>query len=192
FGSVNGFFGGFSAGAYATANAFLSSFAENQRDRGIRSHCLSWSSWEDTGMSRGLATKDAAAARGFRSIAPEQGIQSMLVTLHQDHPHWLIGLDPRRRSILRYWDRGPVATQQLSVCFVPQNGVPPSLDGELLNMVDAFGVAAPYQLVALERLPLDEFGEIDGAELVRALGASGAAREFTSPRNELEQQIAAV
>src|SRR5258708_22920304 len=84
FGSVNRFLGGFSVGAYSVANAFLDSFAYFSRELGLHSYCLNWSLWEETGMSRGLATKEAARARGYYSIAPEQGVHSMLAGLGPD------------------------------------------------------------------------------------------------------------
>ena len=186
FGSVNGFLGGFSVGAYSIANAFQDSFADFQRELGLRSYCLNWSLWEDTGMSRGLAMKEAARARGYYGISHEQGIQSMLAVLHRDCIHPFIGLDAGKEAIRQHCEDSSPELQRLRAYFVPRNG--------------AVAVAALEQLIPmgcklqqLERMPINSSGEIDRDELTRlARRGSEARREFIGPRTELERQIARI
>src|SRR5258708_9458712 len=114
FGSVNGFFGGFSVGAYSAANAFLDSLTDFQRELGLNSYCLNWSLWEETGMSRGLATKEAARARGYYSIAHAQGFHSMLSVLSLDFIHPFIGLDANKEAIRQHREDGPPELRRLA------------------------------------------------------------------------------
>jgi amino acid adenylation domain-containing protein len=186
FGSVNGFLGGFSVGAYSVANAFLDSLTDFQRELGLHSYCLNWSLWEETGMSRGLATKDAARARGYYSIAPEQGVHSMLAVLGRDLIHPLIGLDASKEAIRQYCEDGSPELRRLAAYCVSRDR---AVD------VTELGRSLPLgcKLQLLERMPTTGSGEIDCDELARlARSKGGMQREFIKPRTALENQIAQI
>src|ERR1035438_4100661 len=94
FSSVNGFLGGYGVSAYAAANAFLESFSEYQRAfTPLKAYCVSWSLWDDVGMSRGYAMKEAAQGRGFHAISARQGLASLLAILHRPPSHTCVGFD---------------------------------------------------------------------------------------------------
>jgi len=109
FGSINAFFGGVATGAYAAAGNFVEALAADDRRRGGRTFCLSWSNWDEVGMSRGYLLKEQSRGRGYRMIGAAQGLSSWLAGLRQPAPvSWLIGLDPRRINVRRHVE-GPAA-----------------------------------------------------------------------------------
>jgi len=101
FSSVNGTFGGVGAGAYAAANAFLDAFTSEALGAGLRAHTIGWTQWDETGMSEGFALKDVARAKGYLSIAPIQGWNSLQAALARTTGHVLVGLDATNVNISR-------------------------------------------------------------------------------------------
>ncbi|MDX3696460.1 SDR family oxidoreductase [Streptomyces europaeiscabiei] len=94
FSSVNGFFGGSMTGAYAAANAFLDALAVYQHRRGgMAAHSLSWSMWDDIGMSRGYGLRALTEARGYRVLEHTAGLRSFDLARSLEEPHVLIGVD---------------------------------------------------------------------------------------------------
>jgi acyl-CoA synthetase (AMP-forming)/AMP-acid ligase II/NADP-dependent 3-hydroxy acid dehydrogenase YdfG/acyl carrier protein len=121
FSSVNGFFGGSSVGAYAAANAWLDAFVPELASRGVLDvYGLSWSLWDEVGMSRGHAMKDLARARGYRPIGARQGLSSLLAVLHRGPRQALIGLDAGTRAIQRHLAGGAAMERRAILYVVPQ------------------------------------------------------------------------
>jgi acyl-CoA synthetase (AMP-forming)/AMP-acid ligase II/thioesterase domain-containing protein/NAD(P)-dependent dehydrogenase (short-subunit alcohol dehydrogenase family)/acyl carrier protein len=194
FSSVNAFFGGTGMGAYAAANSALEAFAGFQRAscEHLRSHCVSWSMWSETGMSRGYAGKQVSRTQGFASITPQQGIDSLLLALHYRLQHVLIGLDAGSLAIQRYLTAGSPQARQLYGYFeAPDSNLRDRLYP--LQVHDRLGKATVCRLQRLERLPLTESGEVDRQQL-RAAGSlmSDQDRRHVAPRNQDEREIAAI
>ncbi|HWZ94477.1 MAG TPA: SDR family NAD(P)-dependent oxidoreductase [Opitutaceae bacterium] len=100
FSSLLGYFGGYQYGAYSAANAFLEGLSHYQRSIGLRSYCLMWSSWTNTGMNQGGAEEEAATrAKGYFSISHAQGMDSLRFALRANHPQLLIGLNGHNANI---------------------------------------------------------------------------------------------
>ncbi len=185
FSSVNAFFGGRGVGAYAAANSFLESFAYYQRVHcDLQSYCLSWSMWDELGMSRGYQFKGFSQARGYHMIAPQQGWYSLFTVLHHAPATVLVGLDGNNQHI-RPVLVGPPSALQEAVAYVapglrrgPQQGWP----------TDWGTLPGNYRLVTLATLPLKETGQIDVERLGR-LGHTSEQAIKQEPRNEMEQQI---
>ncbi|MFJ9153075.1 SDR family oxidoreductase [Streptomyces sp. NPDC102270] len=94
FSSVNGFFGGSMTSAYAAANAYLDALAVYQhREGAMAAHSLSWSMWDDIGMSRGYGLRVLTEARGYRVLEHTAGLRSFDLARGLDEPHVLIGVD---------------------------------------------------------------------------------------------------
>jgi thioesterase domain-containing protein/NAD(P)-dependent dehydrogenase (short-subunit alcohol dehydrogenase family) len=109
FSSLLGYFGGYQYGAYAAANAFLEGLSQHQRSMGLRSFCLMWSSWANTGMSQGGPDEEAVTrAKGYFSLTLDQGIDSLRFALRADHPQLMIGLNGRNANIRPHLDAAPV------------------------------------------------------------------------------------
>jgi acyl-CoA synthetase (AMP-forming)/AMP-acid ligase II/thioesterase domain-containing protein/NAD(P)-dependent dehydrogenase (short-subunit alcohol dehydrogenase family)/acyl carrier protein len=108
FSSLLGYFGGYRYGAYAAANAFLEGLSHHQRSIGLRSFCLMWSGWANTGMNQGGADEVAAArAKGYFYLAPSEGLESLLFALRANHCHSVIGLDGSNANIRPCLDARP-------------------------------------------------------------------------------------
>jgi thioesterase domain-containing protein/acyl carrier protein len=106
FGSLVGCFGGAASGAYAAANAFLIGLAHHERCIGLRSTCLSWSTWEGLGMNAGHELAAGLRAKGYRPLAADEGLEALWAALRCDVPHVLVGLEPRSALARRHVDDG--------------------------------------------------------------------------------------
>ena len=190
FASVNGFFGGFSVGAYSAANAFQESFAQSQRDAGLRSQCLAWSLWDETGMSRGFAMKQLARTRGYYSMHREQGIHSFLAAVQHDGGDMLIGLDGGKAAIRRYLDNQPCGLQGLSAYYVSRDSALAGRELDKLSVADRYHTATRCKLHRLDRMPVTAAGEIDRQQL--AMRAQDGESDGEPPQTEIEKALAAV
>jgi natural product biosynthesis luciferase-like monooxygenase protein len=183
--SVNAFFGGRGVGAYAAANCFLESFAQYQRSHcGLQSYCVSWSMWDEVGMSRGYQFKEFSQARGYHFIASHRGWYSLLTVLHHTSATVLVGLDGHNQHIRPVLVGTGYALQE-AVAYVA-----PGLQRGSQQGWPAWWGTQPgnYHLVTRAALPLKETGEVD----VERLGGQNHVSEFTvkqEPRTEMEQQI---
>jgi len=61
--------------AYAAANAFLDSFVQRLRQRGINAVGINWSMWADVGRAADDAGVARLKRRGFEPVTVEQGLQ---------------------------------------------------------------------------------------------------------------------
>lgn len=190
FSSVYGFFGGFSIGAYSAANAFLDSFADYQRSCGLRSHCLAWSIWDETGMSRGFAMQQLSRSRGYYSLLHDQAIHSFQAALSQDCAHLLIGLDGSKPAIRRHLDSSPLALQELSACVVSQNGEPLARHLGELGVADRFSTLSHCGFRRLDHVPLTADGQIDRVQLL--VQTQEISLHKQAPETEVEKALAEI
>ncbi|NET25239.1 SDR family NAD(P)-dependent oxidoreductase [Okeania sp. SIO1I7] len=181
FASVNGFFGGMSVGAYAAANSFQMAFCNYQKTHSnLRSYCLAWSMWDETGMSQGYQMKELSQAKGFYSISPLQGMYSLLAALYHGENNLLVGLDGSKPLIQGYGGKCD-SLQQLTGYLTTNNN---KIQLSKWFVRDRFGLPTNCQWVQLEQIPLTETGEIDRSQLM----GSGVGQR-TKPRNETERQL---
>ncbi len=192
FSSVNAFFGGLSAGGYSAANRALEHFVRALRDAGnLGAHCLSWSAWDDVGLSRGYLLKDLSRARGFHSIAPRKGHSSLLVALRRGEGDLLIGLDDGRPQVRRHTGAASRRLQALTAHVVP--GDPARPPATSFDLCDRFGAALTCSIRVEAALPLNEDGSIDARALLAL--ADGAARvepDYVAPRGDAESVVAGI
>ncbi|MBW4593278.1 MAG: SDR family NAD(P)-dependent oxidoreductase [Brasilonema angustatum HA4187-MV1] len=193
FSSVNSFFGGFSAGAYAAANRFVDAFSHYQRHQSsLHSYCFAWSMWDEVGMSRNYQMKDLTLARGYHAMTSEQGLQSLLTLLHHNQTQLLVGLDASKRPIRRYIKTESYRIQKLSAHFTASISPVPVAKLQELEVSDRFGTPSTCDFVQLEEMPLLATSEIDREQLVTTERRKRRAAERVAPRNELERQIASI
>jgi acyl-CoA synthetase (AMP-forming)/AMP-acid ligase II/NADP-dependent 3-hydroxy acid dehydrogenase YdfG/acyl carrier protein len=191
FGSINPFFGGVATGAYSAAGNFVEALIADDRRRGGRSFCFSWSNWDDVGMSHGYRLKEQSEGRGYRMIRAAQGVSSWLAGLCQPAAgSWLIGLDPRRINVRRHLDGPAVPLLGLTAWYAPAPGAAPAAEIRRAEVRDRFGIPSCCQTVELAHLPRTAGGEIDAA----CLDGPAAARraEQVLPSTGLEHAIAAI
>ena len=194
FSSVNGFLGGTNVGAYAAANSFLDSFAQYQKyNTSLQSYCLAWSMWDEIGMSRGYEMKELTRARGYYIITAQQGLYSVLASLHHDQAQLLVGLDSRNRNLRRYMQSESYGIQKLTAYFTTNRNVSSRASFQELMVRDRFGTQSKSEFVQIEEMPLTNTGEIDREQLL-TLGTSGRSGDSSrvEPRTEIERQLASI
>jgi NADP-dependent 3-hydroxy acid dehydrogenase YdfG len=187
FSSVNGFFGGAGFGAYAAANSFLDGFADYWAGEHPGSvQALAWSRWTGVGMNVGSPTAAAAAARGFRPIAPAQGVASFVAARALGHHRLLIGLDPASPQVLRVLSRPtePVA------CVAVTGSADPAHVAEAARA--ATPGRLPIRVVRVPHLPRDRTGGLDLAALDRWLRPEPLAAPFRPPATRAELELASI
>ncbi|MBK9945444.1 MAG: AMP-binding protein [Kouleothrix sp.] len=194
FSSAHSLFGGLGVGAYAAANSFLDAFAHAQRQSGLDSYCLAWSIWDERGISRGLADVQARLhARGYASIAPQQGLYALLAGLGYGQPYLAIGLDQTRAPIRRML-AAAAPRMQIARAYVAGAGGPaPAALPPELAVYDRFGTRSACEYLPLDALPLDAAGRPDRSALAALSGAQAAGpRSYSPPQSEIERTIAAI
>ena len=198
FSSVNGFMGGYGVGAYAAANAFLESFSEYQRaSTNLSAYCISWSLWDDVGMSRGYVMKDVARGRGFYAISARQGLSSLLAILQRAPGHTLVGLDGNNLHVRRLADDLSLPAQSLVGLVTGDSNAIARLtsrsSGLQLGIQDRYGAPTLCHLKKASPEMIGAAGHIDRKK-GRVLSRTGvqAAGGTVHPANELESTIAGI
>jgi len=173
FASVIGYFGAMGNGAYASANAFLDALADSHRRDGLKSHCITWSLWDDVGMSRDLPTRDVSAARGFRPVSRAQGIHSFLAAICRDESRLVVGLN-QDSPFIRPFVGDSFATEVLRAYARPstETAIPERGDLEIPDRVGT-PVSIAWQRVAV--LPTGSAQDADHGRAVRKRSAGPAA-----------------
>lgn len=192
FSSIAGFFSGAAIGAYASANSFLEGFSHYLRhQKGIKSYCFAWSTWEETGISKGYQMKELIRARGYCSMLVQQGIASLITALHHDQEQLLIGLDGSNPYIRSYLHNEPVEIKQLIAYIQTQKPISIS-ELTKLSINDAYGVASHCQFAQLDEISLTETGAIDYSKLASRDKTNQSEKKYILPRNAVEQQISRI
>ncbi|MEH1850170.1 MAG: SDR family NAD(P)-dependent oxidoreductase [Nostoc sp.] len=188
FSSINSFFGGTGVGAYAAANSFLEAFSTYQKQHSSwQNYCLSWSMWDETGMSRGYPMKDLSQAKGYCAISPSQGIDSLLIALAHRSSHLLIGLDASKSHVQRF-TLDCQSLQQLTALFTANTR---ELSIEQFQLCDRFGTPTQCHFIQLDEMPLTDTGEIDLKQLTQSHAGLKIAEQI-EPRNQVERQLAEI
>lgn len=73
YGSLNGFFGGQRAAGYSAANALQTQLTDSANAAGIRTWCLHWSLWSQTGMARDFSVAEQQLARNKGMVPLDKG-----------------------------------------------------------------------------------------------------------------------
>jgi hypothetical protein len=194
FSSVNALFGGLSAGAYSAANRALEHLVLGLRRAGnTRAHCLTWSAWDDVGLSRGYRMKEHSRARGLHAISPAKGQTSILVALRRGDGNLILGLDGARPPILRHTRGSSPHLQALAAHVVPAAGADSLALTRSLELRDGSGTRLICSVHPVNDLPLTAEGRVDPrALLALAGGASRPGKDYLPPRGEAESIIAGI
>ncbi|AOW99700.1 hypothetical protein BJP34_09730 [Moorena producens PAL-8-15-08-1] len=190
FSSINGFFGGTTVGAYAAASSFMEAFFDYQQSyTSLQSYCLSWSMWDEIGMSLGYQMKDLTHAKGYFSINKAQGMCSLLAALSRGQHHLFVGLDGSKPNIERLTITSePQNLQQLTAYFTSKVEQLPVNHLEALEVRDRFDRLSRCVWAQLAEMPLNETGEIVREKLI-GLSTGIGLFEQTKPRNQVEHQL---
>ncbi|HWK11078.1 MAG TPA: SDR family NAD(P)-dependent oxidoreductase, partial [Vicinamibacterales bacterium] len=188
FSSALSFFSGAMVGGYAAANRYLESLAAVLRQDGRRSGTIAWSTWDQTGMSRGHAGAIALRARGFRAMAPGQAVQSLVAALDRGAADLIVGVDPRNAFIRRQLVDTPPAAEQIAAFVVSDDVASLAAATRERAPRDAFGTPVRSEIVEVSSLPRAADGGVDRARLL----AASEQREYAAPQTDRERAIAAI
>jgi acyl-CoA synthetase (AMP-forming)/AMP-acid ligase II/NAD(P)-dependent dehydrogenase (short-subunit alcohol dehydrogenase family) len=191
FSSVISFFGGAMVGAYASANCGLEAFVRDRRRNGnARSVCVSWSTWQDVGISRAFQGTSLLRAKGYLPVTIQQGIHSLLASLSHGDAVLYVGLDGSNAHVRRSVNTGECGLRSLTAVYTTDAAS--RADAELRNVVlrDRFGNAGACIFERVMELPLDGAGEIDRAALAARRSLDGRDTTLEAPATELENVIA--
>ncbi|OKH99777.1 hypothetical protein A6A06_22120 [Streptomyces sp. CB02923] len=189
--SVNGFFGGANVTGYAAANAFLDTLAVHQSTaHGMRAQSLAWTMWDELGLSRGYALKALTEARGYRILAPGQGVASLDVAVRHAAPQVLIGLDHTAP-----WVAGRLLTPTAALHRLVGYRTTGAADegrGDL-GIQDRYGARTNCEFAVVAELPVTGTGEVDRRRLAEADGAGATASVPAGrPRSAAEEAVTAI
>jgi hypothetical protein len=189
FSSVIAAFGGALVSAYASANAALEAFAAGTRAGVGPRRCASWSTWEETGISREFAGGALLRAKGYLPVSVPHGLASMLSALARSEPVLYVGLDGTNPGVRRQLATRDCARLAVAVFF---SGDERAGRAGLASLAlrDRFGTAVTPVLNWRAELPVASDGSVDRAAL--AAGRAGADAELQTPASDLEQTIARV
>ncbi|WP_218081859.1 SDR family NAD(P)-dependent oxidoreductase [Anthocerotibacter panamensis] len=191
FSSVSGFFGAATLTAYAAANGAQEAFTAYRQALGYhQSYCLSWTIWDELGMSQGNPHKELVQARGFQVLPPRQAVHSLLAALRTGQTSLWIGLDDSKPGIRRYLESRDHALHKLVAYFTARTPLTVAAL-QTLSVSDLFGQPSSCAGVQLAQMPKTEAGVIDREQLQR-LGQSHRVitPERVAPRTDLERQLA--
>jgi acyl-CoA synthetase (AMP-forming)/AMP-acid ligase II/NAD(P)-dependent dehydrogenase (short-subunit alcohol dehydrogenase family)/acyl carrier protein len=198
FSSVNGFMGGYGVSAYAAANSLLEAFSEFQRgSTHVNAYCVSFSLWDDVGMSRGYVMKDLARERGFYTISARQGLSSLLAVLQRPPGHRLVGLDGSNFDVRRVSRDLSLPAQSLAAWVSGDSHAIAELSARQsalqMGIQDRFGTPAFCHLKKAPPAMTNSAGQIDRHKglLLSPTGVQAAGGNVP-PGDDLERTIAAI
>ncbi|MFD7663696.1 SDR family oxidoreductase [Streptomyces sp. NPDC059788] len=188
FSSVNGFFGGSGAGAYAAANAFLDALAEHQRTHcGVDGRSLAWTMWDDLGMSRDYALRELTEARGYRVLTAREALRCLDAALGHAEPHVLLGLDPDATWIRSHL-RAPAHPLWTPVGYVLNTVA----ERPATELPDRYGTPTRCEATVVDELPRTADGTIDRDRLAHTTPSGHGDTQDAEPSTERERAIAGI
>jgi acyl-CoA synthetase (AMP-forming)/AMP-acid ligase II/NADP-dependent 3-hydroxy acid dehydrogenase YdfG/acyl carrier protein len=185
FSSATGYFGRFSGGAYAAASRAADALVRRVARRGPQAFSIAWSEWEGLGMMRGWVATHSRA-QGYAPISRLQGIHSMLVSMRQDRPVVLAGIDGEAPAVRPYLLDEGRSVRRLTALVEAHDDIGAESIAAV-RVADTFGTPSHCEIVCVPRLP-------DGGEQPADVEARHDPRvnPDAAPSTELERQIAKV
>ncbi|MFE8046904.1 amino acid adenylation domain-containing protein [Brenneria goodwinii] len=192
--SVNGTFGGFGAGSYSAANAWLDALPSTTQPANISIYSVAWSQWRHTGISKNSPLCELAEAKGFQSVSPKQGLASLLAVMTQTPGTTLVGLNPTKRFVASRVSGVTQPGERLRGYYV--GTVQPATVMAALSrddLSDAFGAIFSFDLNWLETMPIDSTGRPNKAALRRnAVNTGALLATFQEPESPTEKALARI
>ncbi len=198
FSSTTSFFGAAAFSAYSAANSYLDSFCLYRRHAGFpNTFCLSWSSWDNVGMSENNPDPMAKAMRanGYEMILPQQGISSMLIALRLNSQQIFIGLNPTNSHIRSFMAEYPSVNQVVNVYYTIKNMIEidePGLRHSILPMIASLDKnnRAVLKMHRIDEMPLIDGKFIDYKQLEDMVShLRDMTFEDELPQTETEQKM---
>ncbi|MGD6828646.1 non-ribosomal peptide synthetase [Bacillus pumilus] len=187
FGSVNGFFGGTTFGAYSAANSFLDGLAHTLTfQEGRRAISLNFSMWDNVGLSKGHTGAALTVRKGFQLIGKKQGVHSLCLGARLNEAHLFIGLDGANQEIAAYLHPAPIPTFEKKLFYTVQ-------PGKEVQVEEIAGVAkGNWVIQQVQEIPKKQDGSIDHEALKLNHHKNGQHLEKQLPETKTEQVLAAI
>lgn len=187
FGSVNGFFGGTTFGAYSAANSFLDGLAHALTfQEGRRAISLNFSMWDNLGLSKGHTGAALTVRKGFQLIGKKQGLHSLCLGARLDEAHLFIGLDGANPDIAGYLQPAPIPVFEKKLFYTVQ-------PGKEVHVEELTSVAAgKWDIQQVQEIPKKQDGSIDHEALKLNHHKNGQSLEKQLPETKTEQLLAAI
>ncbi|MEK4182118.1 amino acid adenylation domain-containing protein [Bacillus sp. FSL K6-1145] len=187
FGSVNGFFGGTTFGAYSAANSFLDGLAHTLTfQEGRRAISLNFSMWDNLGLSKGHTGAALTVRKGFQLIGKKQGLHSLCLGARLNEAHLFIGLDGANPEIAAYLQPAPIPTFEKKLFYTVQ-------PGKEVHVEDiAGGTKGDWDIQQVQEIPKKLDGSIDHEAVKLNHHKNGQHLEKQLPETKTEQMLAAI
>ncbi|MEH7804240.1 MULTISPECIES: non-ribosomal peptide synthetase [Bacillus] len=187
FGSVNGFFGGTTFGAYSAANSFLDGLAHTLTfQEGRRAISLNFSMWDNLGLSKGHTGAALTVRKGFQLIGKKQGLHSLCLGARVNEAHLFIGLDGANPEIAAYLQPAPIPTFEKKLFYTVQ-------PGKEVHVEDiAGGTKGDWDIQQVQEIPKKLDGSIDHEAVKLNHHKNGQPLEKQLPETKTEQMLAAI
>ncbi|MFX0112415.1 amino acid adenylation domain-containing protein [Bacillus pumilus] len=187
FGSVNGFFGGTTFGAYSAANSFLDGLAHTLTfQEGRRAISLNFSMWDNLGLSKGHTGAALTVRKGFQLIGKKQGLHSLCLGARLNEAHLFIGLDGANPEIAAYLQPAPIPTFEKKLFYTVQ-------PGKEVHVEDiAGGTKGDWDIQQVQEIPKKLDGSIDHEAVKLNHHKNGQPLEKQLPETKTEQMLAAI
>ncbi|OYN67546.1 non-ribosomal peptide synthetase [Bacillus safensis] len=187
FGSVNGFFGGTTFGAYSAANSFLDGLAHALTfQEGRRAISLNFSMWDNLGLSKGHTGAALTVRKGFQLIGKKQGLHSLCLGVRLNEAHLFIGLDGANPDIAEYLQPAPIPVFEKKLFYTVQ-------PGKEVHVEEITSVAAgKWDIQQVQEIPKKQDGSIDLEALKLNHDKNAQRLEKQLPETKTEQLLAAI
>ncbi len=187
FGSVNGFFGGTTFGAYSAANSFLDGLAHALTfQEGRRAISLNFSMWDNLGLSKGHTGAALTVRKGFQLIGKKQGLHSLCLGVRLNEAHLFIGLDGANPDIAGYLQPAPIPVFEKKLFYTVQ-------PGKEVHVEEITSVAAgKWDIQQVQEIPKKKDGSIDHEALKLNHDKNAQSLEKQLPETKTEQVLAAI
>ncbi|QWS50934.1 amino acid adenylation domain-containing protein [Bacillus sp. JNUCC-24] len=187
FGSVNGFFGGTTFGAYSAANSFLDGLAHALTfQEGRRAISLNFSMWDNLGLSKGHTGAALTVRKGFQLIGKKQGLHSLCLGVRLNEAHLFIGLDEANPDIAGYLQPAPIPVFEKKLFYTVQ-------PGKEVHVEEITSVSkGKWDIQQVKEIPKKQDGSIDYEALKLNHDKNGQSLEKLLPETKTEQLLAAI
>lgn len=191
FSSLASFFGGAAIASYSASNTFLEQLNSYQNAKNLfPSYCYSWTTWQETGISKGYQAQQLTRSQGYFEMTVQQGLDSFLANLSHHHNQSIIGLDGNNAKIKRFLSLAENNQQLTAYYTVKDDANSVNLDSQIC-LSDPFENLYQCALFRQESFPLKDNGEIDKEQLLREIQGQDN-KNWILPRNETEFQISQI
>ncbi|WP_144523424.1 non-ribosomal peptide synthetase [Bacillus pumilus] len=187
FGSVNGFFGGTTFGAYSAANSFLDGLAHTLTfQEGRRAISLNFSMWDNLGLSQGHTGAALTVRKGFQLIGKKQGLHSFCLGARLNEAHLFIGLDGANPEIAAYLQPAQIPTFEKKLLYT-------AIPGKEVHVEEIANITKDgWDIQQVQEIPKNQDGSIDHEALKLNHHKHGQSFEKQLPETETEQVLATI